>query len=149
MAFIPARRPTEVLYRPAPVQRQLTKLPSQETNEIVEQDKPSIIKNIEQDKSSIIKNTLNPSPKRREVSLVQDRHNQRRLVPLTKLPQLPTTGNTKRRPLRFDDELTRPLQQQQSNVNQDNIENMVIKVIRQELNQKPLNPNEELVIVEK
>jgi hypothetical protein len=121
--FIPARRPTEVLYRPIPVQRAITKLPDIEPKEIIEQEKP----------------TLNsPTAKRREGS---DRPYQRRLSPPRNLP--PTGNNiSKRRPIRFDDV---PSQQPPPSIND---EEKVMNVIRQELNERPLNPNEELLIVE-
>jgi len=136
--FIPARRPTEVLYRPAPSQRQLTKLSQYENNEFVERDK-----------LSISKNSPNPLEKRREVRLVQDRTNQRRLSPPK--PPLPPIGNNKRRPIRFDNEPIHSPPQQNSNINQTanrDDEKLLTEVIRRELNEKPLNPDEELVIVE-
>jgi hypothetical protein len=135
--FIPARRPTEVLYRPAPVQRQLTKLSENANDEIIEQQKVPI------------KNTLNPLQNRREERSTQDRTNQRRLSPLKNLP---TIVNNKRRPLRFDNEPIHPSPQEQSNVNQvanqDNNKKTLMEVIRRELTEKPLDPNEELIIVE-
>ncbi len=132
--FIPARRPTEVLYRPAPSQRQLTKLSQYENNEFVERDK-----------SLISKNTLNPSEKRREVRLVQDRTNQIRLSPPKPLPLI---ANNKRRPIRFDNEPIHSSPNVNQISNQDNDEKLLMEVVRQELNEKPLDPNEELVIVE-
>ncbi len=128
--FIPAHRPTEVLYRPAPSQKQLTKLSQYENNEFVERDS---------------KNTLNPSEKRREVRLVQDRTNQIRLSPLKSLPPI---ANNKRRPIRFDNEPIHSSPNVNQIPNQDNDEKQLMEVIRQELNEKPLDPNEELVIVE-
>ncbi len=121
--FIPARRPTEVLYRPiisAP--RLTTKLPEIEPKEIIEREKPPV----------------NSPTKYRE-----ERAFPRRLSP-PKYPSLPGNNVSKRRPIRFDD-VPRQSQQQQPTTND---EHKVMDMIRQELNERPLNPNEELLIVE-
>ena len=84
--FIPARRPTEVLYRPAPLARlPPTKLPELDLVEPVEVEKlPK-------------KSALSSRGKTRE----EERVRSRRLSPMKPLPTIPTTS--KRRPVRFDD----------------------------------------------
>lgn len=129
--FIPAHRATEVLYRRVPSQNQLPKLVQHENKEIIEQEQVPRKKP-----------TINPIQKRREERLIPDRTNQRLSLP----KHLPPTGNSKRRPVRFDNEPSP--RQQQLNINRDNEEDIVMNVIRQELTDRPLNPNEELVIVE-
>jgi len=191
----PARRPTEVLHRPPPVQKHPAKLARNDDNELVER----LAMRHERDKAQV-QGILNPSQKRREqlfddddrrVSdierLAQDRANQRRLSPPR---QLPPTGSTNagnaRRPLRFDkplipDESTYPPQQQyrpveqhqpvqpqrvraqpppqqqqhhrqETNVdelaNRHNDEKMLMEAIRQELSERPLGDDEELIVVE-
>ena len=123
--FIPARRPTEVLYRPiapATAPRLTTKLPVIEPKEIIEREKPPVYSPI----------------KRREERVVPERISPRRLSPPK---HLPTSGSnvSKRRPIRFDDAPKQPAT---------NDEQKVMDVVRQELNDRPLNPNEELVVVE-
>lgn len=120
--FIPAHRPTEVLYRRAP-----TQLPPIEKSDIIKRDK-----------SPIKKTTIDPIKKRQEEKLIPENRNQKRLS----LPKhLPPTGNNKRRPIRFTDQ---PIVQQESKTD----DKLIMDVIREELTEKPLNPNEELVIVE-
>jgi hypothetical protein len=110
--------------------------------------------------------------------MAQDRANQRRLSPPKQLPPSgPTNSGNVRRPLRFDkplvpDESTyqpssapqqqifhhvrQPDQQEyhppQTNVdelaNRHNDEKMLMEAIRQELSERPLGEDEELVIVE-
>lgn len=194
---IPPRRPTEVLHRPPPVQKQSTKFPHNDDNELVER----LAMRHERDKAQV-QGILNPSQKRREplfddddrrgVSdierLAQDRANQRRFSPPK---QLPPSGSTNtgngRRPLRFDkplvpDEPTyppsqqqqyRPVQQTPSNrqqsahqrhttqhheehhqtnveelANRHTDEKMLMEAIRQELSERPLGDDEELIVVE-
>jgi hypothetical protein len=140
--FIPARRPTEVLYRPAP---QLLK-----SSEIVERENRPINSPTKRRESEIAereKRPINSPLKRREERSGQDRIHQRRLSPTKSLPPI---GNNKRRPVRFDN--IQDLTQQRSNIDQitrkDNDENRVLEAIQQELNARPLNPNEELIIIE-
>jgi hypothetical protein len=163
LPFIPARRPTEVLYPPArSPPKQLTKLPQYPDNESVER----INLQNERDKLSI-KSAFNPSPKRREQifendnhrinsieRLAQNRTNQRRLSPPK---HLPPTGDSKRRPVRFDkpplpNEPIHSSSQQQTNVDQSEVRRkdtkMVLDVIQRELDERPLHVNEELIVVE-
>ncbi|CAF4371318.1 unnamed protein product [Rotaria sp. Silwood2] len=108
--------------------------------------------------------------------LAQDRANQRRLSPPRQLPPtgLAANGNA-RRPLRFDkplvpDESTYPPQQQQQQqqqyrpvqqqsqqpqpthvdelANRHHDEKMLMEAIRQELSERPLGDDEELIVVE-
>ena len=84
--FIPARRPTEVLYRPnapATAPRLTTKLPEIEPKEIIEREKPP---------------PLYSPIKRREERVSPPR----RLSPPKHLPP-PGSNVSKRRPIRFDD----------------------------------------------
>jgi hypothetical protein len=117
----------------------------------------------ERDKISV-KSAVIPSPNRREQvfqndnrrinsieRLAQNRTNQRRLSPPK---QLPSVGENKRRPVRFDKPFLpdEPSPQQQTNVDQSvirrNDTKMVLDVIQQELNERPLRENEELIVVE-
>lgn len=199
----PHRRPTDVLHRPPPAQRQPTKIPQNDDNELVER----LAMRHERDKAQV-QGILNPSQKRREPlfddddrratsdieRLAQDRANQRRLSPPKPLPPTGSTNNgNARRPLRFDkplvpDEPTyppqqqfRPVQQQQppssqqsshhrqpsgqqrhavqhheqqqqSNVDElasrHTDEKMLMEAIRQELSERPLGDDEELIVVE-
>ena len=86
-SFIPARRPTEVLYRPAPLSLlPPTILPELELHEPVEREKlPK-------------KSALSSRGKPRE----EERVRSRRLSP-TKPPLPPIPSSNKRRPVRFDD----------------------------------------------
>jgi hypothetical protein len=168
----PQRRPTEGIHRPPPAQRQPSKLTQNTDNELVER----LAMRHERDKAQV-QGILNPSQKRREqlfddddrrVSdierLAQDRTNQRRLSPPKQLP--PTNNGNARRPLRFDkplvpDESTyQPIshhrqaspQHEESNVdelaNRHNDEKMLMEAIRQELSDRPLGDDEELIVVE-
>ncbi|CAF0864304.1 unnamed protein product [Rotaria sp. Silwood1] len=175
LPYIPARRPTEVLYRPPPAPRQLIRLPQNEDNEIVEHF------NMHEEEENILrKPTMNPSQKQREQSIENDNRqnkviekvepaqiNQRRLSLPKHLPPVRlTNGDNKRRPIKFDkslllDEPTysstqkngsiQELQQQQQNKqpsnvdqsrNQHNDKEIVMEVIHQELNERPLNDTE-------
>lgn len=168
----PHRRPTEVLNRPPPVQKQPTRLGQHDDNELVER----LAMRHERDKAQV-QGILHPSQKRREQlfddddrrgsdieRLAQDRANQRRLSPPRQLPPSGSTNNgNARRPLRFDkppitDESTYPPEQQyrpvqqQTNVNElanrHNDEKMLMEAIRQELSDRPLGDDEELIVVE-
>ncbi|CAF2559743.1 unnamed protein product [Rotaria sp. Silwood2] len=175
LPYIPARRPTEVLYRPPPAQRQLIRLPEYENNEIDEH------LNIHQKEENVSrKPTMSPSQKKeREHSVENDNRRNKvieRVEPSARINQrhsslpknLPpirlTNSDNKRRPIKFDkalllDEPTYSsprkndsIQEQQSNVdqltNQHNDKKIVMEVIRQELSERPLNENEEIVVVE-
>jgi hypothetical protein len=179
----PHRRPTEVLHRPPPTQKQPARSGQQDDNELVER----LAMRHERDKAQV-QGILHPSHKRREQlfddddrrgsdieRLAQDRANQRRLSPPRQLPPTGATNNgNARRPLRFDrppvtDESTYPPQQQhrpvqhrsaaqqqqshqQTNVdelaNRHNDEKMLMEAIRQELSERPLGDDEELIVVE-
>ncbi|CAF3500284.1 unnamed protein product [Rotaria sp. Silwood1] len=175
LPYIPARRPTEVLYRPPPAPRQLIRLPQNEDNEIVAHF------NMHEEEENILrKPTMNPSQKQREQSIENDNRqnkviekvepaqiNQRRLSLPKHLPPVRlTNGDNKRRPIKFDKSLlldeptysstqkngsTLELQQQQQNKqpsnvdqsrNQHNDKEIVMEVIHQELNERPLNDTE-------
>lgn len=201
----PGRRPTEVLHRPPPVQKQPARFGQHEDNELVER----LALRHERDKAQV-QGILNPSQKRRDQvfnddrrgsdieRLAQERANQRRLSPPK---QGPTNNTNARRPLRFDKPLVadeasytppqqhRPVQQQdhqhtppqpqyrpaqqqdhqhtprrqnsqhqeqyqhtQTRVdelaNRHTDEKMLMEAIRQELSERPLGDDEELIVVE-
>ncbi|CAF4001090.1 unnamed protein product [Rotaria sordida] len=176
--YIPARRPTEVLYRPLPpIPRQLIRLPPNEDNETVEN------LSIHQEEENISrKPTINPLQKQREQNIENNNHrtkviekiepgriNQQRLLLPKNLSSIRlTNSDNKRRPIKFDklllpDEPTysssqktgstqEQLQQQQSNAdqltNQYHDKKIVMEVIHQELSERPLNDNEKMTIVE-
>ena len=171
------RRPTEVARRPPPSQRQSEKPVQNNDNELVERlakrhehDKAQVqgILNPSQRRREQFFDDDD-----RHISdierLAQDRANQKRLSPPKPLPPTGplTTGNA-RRPLRFDkppvsDELAQSSQQQHrlvepnyhqedandgELVNRHNDEKMLMEAIRQELSERPLADDEELVVVE-
>jgi hypothetical protein len=180
----PHRRPTEVLHRPPPAQKQ-PRSGHHDDNELVER----LAQRHERDKAQV-QGILHPSQKRREQifddddrrgsdieRLAQDRANQRRLSPPRQLPPTGTTNNgNARRPLRFDkppitDESQYSQQQQYRSVQQPhqpvqhrtadqqhtnvdelavrhNDEKMLMEAIRQELSERPLGDDEELIVVE-
>lgn len=127
-SFIPARRPTEVLYRPAPLSLlPPTKLPELELHEPVEREKlPK-------------KSALSSRGKPRE----EERVRSRRLSP-TKPPLPPISNTNKRRPVRFDDPPTAQQPHSASGPLKNDFNNEENAVIHQELSAS----NEQLANIE-
>lgn len=124
--FIPARRPTEVLYRPAP----LSRLPPTKLPELDLQQPPVEVEKLPK------KSALSNRGRTREEERIQSR----RLSPTKPLPTIPT--NNKRRPVRFDD-IPTSAQQQPTKNDSTNNEHVKTDVIRPELT----DSNEQLLTI--